>query len=142
MLLKNSQITTLDLHCTNDPPDLDEEPQEPTEFGLVDDEFLGPILYSLNKVENLNLFGQIKISEKLLVDFLTTINSSGLKSLCVNCIKLSPVFLDALLLPHVSIDRISMVECEIDDKQLAKWMDELKPGRFRRIHCSSSICIL
>lgn len=145
-LLKNSNIETLDLHCTQDDgSEIEGEVNDFSAFGLISDEFLRPILFSLNKVKTLNFFGQNLITEGLFIDFLNNPEACELiESLCVNCIPLSSKFLASLIQPHINIKRLSIVDCDIPDNEIIDWLDQLETGglsrkKLKSIHCSPHI---
>jgi hypothetical protein len=102
------------------------------------------MLYSLNHIKTLNIFGQCYITEDILIDFLRSEACMGLESLCVNLIPLTKKFLYALideLYPN-NIRRISVADCKIRNEDILEWLEFLTTfsvKRFESIHCSHYI---
>lgn len=138
-LLKSSIISTLDLHCTKgDQLEEDGPIEEVPDFGLVDDDFISPILYNLNNVKVLNMFGQCNISPSILTDFIKSEASRKLESLCLNHVPLELEFLGVFLTGDVYIQRLSIVECGIRQEDIKAWLEDPRLA-LQKIYCSTKI---
>ena len=111
-LLTCSRIHTLDLHSV------------PSEgFGILSQAFLAELLFCKHHIKVLNLTGQVNLSSKLIIKYLKDPKSAELESLSLGQITLDPAVLPCFSLFHLSLKRLSIMDCELPLELIINWLN-------------------
>ncbi|KAI8915298.1 hypothetical protein DFJ77DRAFT_362823 [Powellomyces hirtus] len=99
-VIRRNPVHTLDLH---------KHPE--CSIGGLDDQFLRDLGQAMQKVEVLNLYGQMALTEQCIVEVANQGLWTGLKSISINNLSVGPVVLDAIREGCPRLEVISIVDC-------------------------------